>query len=476
MDYLMGTENNNLPSYLRIAQKIEWHILQGKIAKGHKLGSIRQMAKREAVSINTIRSALETLTQSGIINSVPRIGFVVSYQRPDADNSPFENFIPDSRLAEPSKRWLTTMVMGNRGSNPHFHMAVPTDSKMFMSFQRQFQQAIMQNLKRETDNSSGYSKLRKTLSEQLAQRNCHVNAADIQITNGCQNALEHALRVLCKAGDTVAIPVPAFPGYFALLGVLGLKALEVPMSPLGPDPETLERVMRDSAVKAVIINPNCHNPTGITLSDAYKQQIADWATKHQTPVIEDDINSMLNFVGNPPSLISSYDQQGWCLMVSSISKVLGDTERIGWCCPGRFKTEYMTQFAVSQISSSYFPQQALTRYYLGSLYQNQLRNWRLEIKVATTAVTLRLQEQLADKIQITQSTGGYALWIKLPDQISAQQLLERVDPQKIAFLSGELFSLEPRFKQFIRLTIMPPLEEGTFQGVDHLIAVIKQAL
>ena len=115
----MGTENNNLPSYLRIAQKIERHILLGKIAKGHKLGSIRQLAKRESVSINTIRSALETLTQSGIINSVPRIGFVVSYQRADADNSPFENFIPDSRLAEPSKRWLTTMVMGNRGSNAY---------------------------------------------------------------------------------------------------------------------------------------------------------------------------------------------------------------------------------------------------------------------------------------------------------------------------------------------------------------------
>ncbi len=472
----MGTDKQKIPSYVAIASKIERNILQGKIAEGQKLGSIRRLAQQESVSINTIRAALDSLCQSGIIHSLPRIGFVVSYQSKIEDNLPFEKFTADCRLAEPSQQWLNTTVLGYRAGSPLFRMTLPTDSKMFKSFQRQYHQVIMQSIRRETDSAAGLSCLRKVISQHLAQRNYHVGASDIQITNGCQHALEHALRVLCKAGDTVAIAVPAFPGYFALLGLLGLKVLEIPMSPLGPDPDILQQVMASQSIQAVILNPNCHNPTGITITDRYKKQIADWAASYQVPIIEDDICSQLHFVGHPPNLIASYDSAGWCLVVSSISKVIGDSERIGWCCPGRFKNQYMTQFAVSQISSSYFLQQALSRYYQGSLYQSQLRSWRRDIKVATTAVALKLKEQLGKNIQITPSTGSYALWVKLPADISAQQLHASVDLDKVDFLSGELFSLEPRFKHFIRLIIMPPLTQTALSGIDHLIAAIQKLI
>ena len=469
----MGTVIKKIPSYLSIANQIEADIIQGKIAVGHKLGSIRLLAKSEGVSINTVRAALDTLTDKGLINSVARIGFVVSYQQETKDAAPFERFTPDSRLAPSSQRWLNTMVRGNRTNHPFFHMAVPTTSKMFKSFIRQYHQVILQNLQRDADSAAGISSLRKNISQHLAQRQCYINSRDIQITNGCQNALEHALRVLCKPGDTVAVPVPAFPGYFALLSMLGLKALEIPMSPLGPDPALLEEAMKETDVKAVIIQPNCHNPTGITLSDAYKKNIAAWAKAYQVPVIEDDISAQLNFIGPTAKLISSFDNDGWCLIISSISKVIGDTERIGWCCPGRFSNQFMTQFAVSQISNSYYLQQALTRYYQGSLYHSQLRNWRRDINVATSAVSQKLAQALGNKIQITPSSGGYALWIKLPEKINAAQLHANIDIKQIDFLSGELFSLQGHFKQYIRLIVMPPLSEDTLSGIEHLITTIN---
>jgi len=469
----MGTAQKRTPSYQLIANKIEADVIQGKIAAGHKLGSIRQLAKSEGVSINTIRTALDVLTDKGLINSVPRIGFVVSYQQNTIDSAPFERFTPDSRLAPSSQRWLNTMVRGNRTSHPFFHMAVPTSSKMFKSFIRQYHQVIFQNLQRDADSAAGIGSLRQNISQHLAERQCYINSRDIQITNGCQNALEHALRLLCKPGDTVAVPVPAFPGYFALLSMLGLKALEIPMSPLGPDPQLLEQAMREPEVKALIIQPNCHNPTGISLSEAYKKNIASWAKEYQVPVIEDDISAPLNFIGPSAKLITSFDNDGWCLIVSSISKVIGDTERIGWCCPGRFANQFMTQFAVSQISNSYYLQQALSRYYQGSLYHSQLRSWRREINIATSAVSQKLTQALGNKIQITPSSGGYALWIKLPAKINAAQLHATIDIKQIDFLSGELFSLQGHFKQYIRLIVMPPLSEDTLSGISHLISAIN---
>ena len=82
-----------------------------------------------------------------------------------------------------------------------------------------------------------------------------------------------------------------------------------------------------------------------------------------------------------------------------------------------------------------------------------MRNWRTEVKAATTAVTLRLKQALPEQLQITPSSGGYSLWIKLPDQITAAQLHQLVDKEKVDFLTGDLFSLAPRFKQFIRFLI-----------------------
>lgn len=472
----MDTVNKKQPNYLRIAQKIEQKIIAGQLKNGQKLSSIRQLALQESVSVNTIRSALDTLAQTGIVTSLPRIGFIVSHQTAKNDVQLFEQFAPDSRLAEQSQRWLHTMVLANRANSPFIHMALPLDTKMFKSFQRQFHQIVLQNPKRELDNSAGHLNLRLIISQHLAQRHCQVSESDIQITNGCQHALEHALRVLCQPGDTVAIPVPAFPGYFALLGVLGLKAIEIPMSPLGPDPSILEQVMAQGNIKAVILNPNCHNPTGITLSDAYKKRIALWANRYQVAIVEDDISALLTFQAAAPRLIASYDTNGWCMVVSSISKVIGDSERIGWCCAGRFKTPYITQFAVSQISSSYFLQHALVRYYSGALYKMQLRQWRADIKAAIDQVIQLFTQALPHQVQITVPSGGYALWLKLPDGLTGQQLKSLVNPDEVDFLCGELFSLEPRFKQFIRLIIMPPFSPVRKKSILHLIQCIQQAL
>lgn len=471
----MAQAQTNLPLYQWIAQKIERQILCGSLSNGQRLGSIRQLALQHQVSINTIRASFELLVERNLVTSTPRIGFSVSYQQTTDDPQWFEHFAPDSQLPEQTQRWLSSIVQGSKARTSLVQMRLPTDTAIFKSFQRQLHQAVMQSPKREADASAGVFKLRMCISELYRERNFHVGANDIQITNGCQHAIEHALRATCQRGDTVAVPVPAYPGYFALLAQLGLKVMELPMSPLGPDPQLLQTAMANPLVKALLINPNCHNPTGISLSDNYKQLIARWACDYQKPVIEDDICADLSYVGGAASLIASYDEQGWCMVVSSVSKLVVEVERIGWCCPGRFHQAYASQFAVSQLFGAYYSQQALARYFRGSRYRSQLLQWRRDTQEASDNVKQRLQQILGNKVHITQPSGGYALWIKLPPQLSAARLQQKIDAKRISFLSGELFSCEQRFKQFIRLIIMPPLTLQTLADIDYLAAIINDA-
>ena len=472
----MDTDDISKPAYIRIADQIEQQIRSGQRSPGEKLDSIRQLAKTEGVSINTVRSAMDVLSQTGLVLSLPRKGLIIKASAIIPNFQPFEQFEPDAQLAQQSREWLNTAVTPGKASNMFVNMMVPPDNSLFKSFQRYYRQCLLLPPKSAVEISSGNSHLREKLAELLIQRQLRVGASDIQITNGCQNAIEHALRVVTMPGDIVAVPTPAFPGYLALMSLLKLKTIEIPMTPSGPDPDILKKVMCSKQIKALIINPICHNPTGISLNDDYKRDIATWANENHVAVIEDDICAELSFYESHPRPVASFDKQGWVMLVSSISKIIGDSERIGWCFPGRFKDAYMTQFAISQIGSSYYRQKALALYLHGSRFQTQLRQWRCSVKASVDEAIEFLQTQLDGTIQITLPAGGYALWIKLPENIDAKQLRITANQQQLDFLPGEFFSLEPRFKNYLRLVIVPPFSDKHKIGLQKLANLIQQNL
>ena len=245
----MDTVSTPQPAYLRISSQLEQQIRSGARKPGEKLESIRQLAKTEGVSINTIRSAMDVLNQTGLVISQPRKGVVVAVNNSEPDYQPFEQFEPDAQLAQQSREWLNTAVSPDKASSMFVNMVVPADNPMFKSFQRHFRQSVLLPPKAAVENSAGNSQLREKLAKLALKRQLRVNAYDIQITNGCQNAIEHALRVICRPGDTVALPTPAFPGYLALLSILHLKIIEIPMTPCGPDPVALKKVMESKKPK-----------------------------------------------------------------------------------------------------------------------------------------------------------------------------------------------------------------------------------
>ncbi len=461
------------PAYMRISRQLERQIRSGQRKPGEKLESIRQLAKTEGVSVNTIRSAMDMLAQTGLVLSQPRKGIVVASSSDELDYQPYEQFEPDARLARQSREWLNTAVAPDRASNLFVNMVVPTDNPLFKTFQRHYRQSLSSPPKAAVEMSAGNAQLREKLAELALKRQMRISAAEIQITNGCQNAIEHALRVICRPGDAVALPTPAFPGYLALLSLLRLKLIELPMTPAGPDPILLKKVMSSGQAKALIINPICHNPTGVSISDDFKRDIALWANQYNMPVIEDDICAELSFCEHHPRLIASFDKKGWVLLVSSISKLMGDSERIGWCFPGRFKDAYMTQCAVSQIGSSYYRQKALALYLNGSRFPSQLRQWRQDIGRAINQAKEMLDLELRDRVQITQPSGGYSLWVKLPKIIDAKKLRQQANKDGLDFLPGEFFSLQPRFKNYLRLVVIPPLTE---KHKDELLSLSKLIL
>lgn len=109
----------------------------------------------------------------------------------------------------------------------------------------------------------GLPELREAYSTYLKEGSNHVNAANIAITAGCNQAFHVAITALAKPGDEVILPAPWYFNHKMSLDMLGVKTTSLPCATdqqLIPDLADAERLITNRTRAIVLITPN--NPTG----------------------------------------------------------------------------------------------------------------------------------------------------------------------------------------------------------------------
>lgn len=297
-DYLITELNlDSAKSASKIAAGIREGIRSGTLPKGALLPTVRFLAAQIGANRNTVAAAYRQLADAGLVRSDGRRGTVVtgiSHVLLPAEFIPHDAFPLDS--GNPDPKFLPDLSEFCRG----------------LDSEHQLYGGLTQ-----------LPDLVAVAKERFARDG--LASGEIAITGGALDAFERALSVCLMPGDAVAVEDPCFPGTLHLLSALGLRAVPVAVDEEGMRPDLLRNALSER-VRAVVITPRAHNPTGVSLSEARVDNLRRVLAKApEVLVIEDDyFNGLAKAL---PAWVGGADRKSW-LVVRSLSKSFGPDLRL----------------------------------------------------------------------------------------------------------------------------------------------------
>ncbi len=442
--------------YEEIANHLAQLIRQGTFRPGQRIPSVRQMSQQQGVSISTVLQAYLLLEDRELIEARPQSGYYVRSRLPSALPEP-EMSAP---AADPSRVSLNELVMMvlRDALNPklvQLGAALPNNNLLPTEKLNRIFYSLSKKL---GDRSNlymfppGSEELRLQIAHRMVAAGCSLSPSDIVITSGCVEAVDLCLQAVCRRGDIVAIESPMYFGVLQTLEALGLQALEIPTHPReGLSLEALRFALEHSPVRAVLAISNFNNPLGSSIPDENKKELVSLLAKYEIPLIEDDISGEIFFGEKRPTVAKSYDRKGLVMLCSSFSKDICPGYRVGWTAPGKFtSTVEWLKFAVS-VASGTLQQLAVAEFLENGGYDRHLRRIRREYARNVGLMSQAVMRYFPEGTRVTRPTGGFVLWVQLPETIDSLDLYKLALKGGITLSPGYIFSPTKQFRNFIRL-------------------------
>ena len=442
--------------YEKIADNIRQLIRRGTYRAGERIPSVRQMSKQQDVSISTVLQAYLVLENRGLIEARPQSGYYV--RTPEFDRLPEpEISSPGTDPSRVSLHELMMMVIKDTLNPDLVQLGAAMPNLELLPTERL--NRILARLARQSGEEAHQYELPPGLEElrvQIAQRalnfGCQFAPNDIVITSGGIEAIDLCLHAVCKPGDIVAIESPMYFGTLQSLEVHGLRALEIPTHQReGISLEALQFAIEHNPIKAVLVISNFNNPLGSCIPDDKKKELVELLATHEIPLIENDVSGEIYFTDKRPLVAKAYDTKGLVMLCSSFSKDISPALRVGWTAPGRYKSELEWLKFTSNSATATLPQMAVAEFLASGGYDHHLRTIRREyahhVNLLSQAVTLYFPPET----RVTRPTGGFVLWVQLPENIDSLELYKLALQNNITITPGYLFSPTNQFSNFIRL-------------------------
>ncbi|KIC81262.1 MULTISPECIES: GntR family transcriptional regulator MpaR [Pseudomonas] len=464
--------------YERFADDIAELIRSGVLGPGQRVPSVRYASQTHGVSPSTVFQAYYLLERRGLIRARPRSGYFVNAHAPRQFSEP-QALQPVSESTDVDVSALVFSILDSI-KDPNtvpFGSAFPSPelfplqrlSRSLASASRSMDPRMVV-----TDLSPGNPQLRRQIALRYMVGGLMLPMEELLITNGALEALNLCLQAVTQPGDLVAIEAPAFYACLQVLERLKLKAVEIPVHPReGMDLGVLAQTLEKHPVKAVWCMTNFQNPVGASMPEAKKQALVELLARHQVPLIEDDVYAELYYAQQAPKPAKAFDTQGLVMHCGSFAKSLAPGYRIGWVAAGRFAQKIERLKLMTSLCASMPAQAAIADYLQHGGYDRHLRKLRYALEGQQANMLAAIARHFPAQARVSQPSGGYFLWLELPEQMDALKLFHMALAQGISIAPGPIFSPTRRFGNCIRLNYGSPWHEDAERAMETLGRIIR---
>jgi GntR family transcriptional regulator/MocR family aminotransferase len=479
---------SDIPLYRQIESYLRQSILSGSLSSDTRLPACRQLAHDLGVNRMTVENAYSELEADGLVFS--RIGSgtyvlppnplpIVQQNSPDALWPLWQQSVQDRNIL--SKTGIADEMLKAAGhSHPISFASGISDTRQFPIDEfRKILQGVMRRdgiAALDYGERKGYAPLREGIVHILASQGLQAHPENILITAGSQQAIFLALQVLLKPGDIILVENPTYSVAIDLFRVLGFQIVGIPMDGQGMQVEKLEKLLQQYHPKLIYTIPNFHNPTGTCLNSARRRQLLVLADRYNVPILEDDFVGDLRYEGHSQPSLKALDPGGQVIYVSTFSKMLMPGLRVGFIVANGPVYDSLLNFKrLSDLATSTLIQRALDAYVTVGRYQTYLHRSCQLFRKRRDAMLEAIDHYLPTDVSFEVPKGGLFLWLRLPENLSSDELLSLACKEGVSFAPGNGFFTDGvNGKEWLRLNFSAQPVEDIEEGIKRLGIAIKR--
>jgi len=333
---------------------------------------------------------------------------------------------------------------------------------------------------------AGPAPLVEWLCERLGETDARAPVPEeVFVTAGASQGIELVSTVLTRPGDAILVDSPTYHLALRILADRDGELIGAPADDDGIDPHAtgalLHRLRRAGRrVPLLYLVPTFANPTGVSLSAARRRELVAVARDAGTVIVEDDTYREIAYDGPAPESLWSLDPET-VVRVGSFAKTVAPGLRLGFLTAAapfvRRLVErgyvhsggglnHATAFAMAVLGRSgryaAHVEAVRDRYrrqrdaLVGALHGGALHGGALDVRALDVRVP----------------GGGWFLWPRLPEGMSATTLLSAAEAHGVSFLPGSRCYAGPGGADRIRLSFSMYDPQSLAEAAGRLSAAL----
>jgi len=328
--------------------------------------------------------------------------------------------------------------------------------------------------------TAGFRPLLEWICRYIARYNIQSSPDNVMCATGSQQALDLITDVMIDPGDLIFVESPTYIGALIVFRKSGGVMIPVLQDNDGVVVEDLEEKLRSAPqnkTKLIYLISNFQNPSGVSISDEKRKRIAEIVERYGAYLIEDDPYGEIYFDDIPPDPIASLIPDR-TFYLGTFSKIVAPTFRTGFIsAPEPFTRKFELAKETADLCGSMLDQRILMRFCASPEFPEHLQKLRLFYSERGQTMQNALTETMPQSLTWTHPTGGFFVWMRLPETLDSESFLEEaVSKEKVSYLIGRPFTCDHSARSYLRLAFSAEPPDRIREGVRRLSAVIKRRI